>query len=184
MLLERDDFRLSSAHLPDICGGMSQKLIASNARRLRRGHVARRMTRFRRPQPWTASLALAASLMLSLLPAVGRLHARFAADPAAEISPAICTVGGLAYRPVVSSDPQRAGESPAREDGREPAAPDDDCVYCLLATAMHPPSAPQGAALLPPLPQTVPEGTRIIEVSSRRLTGLGPRGPPDASRAG
>ena len=88
----------------------------------------------RRPYPLLSAMALAAALLLALLPSLGRLHRGLDHNPLAPGWVALCTSQGLVLRWV---DP--TGQS----DGGDPSVPTqhagDECPYCpLLATSRLP----------------------------------------------
>lgn len=142
------------------------------------------MHAFRRPHRWWSGLALAASLLLSLLPTAGRLREAF--EPGAQAAAlAMCTAQGLAYRPASAIDGRLAVDPLAPDDRREPATQaGDDCAYCPLLGSLVLP-APLLAAWTPP---TSPGVVRLRSSASRRFpehrSGLGPRGPPRTRIAG
>jgi len=136
------------------------------------------MTSFRRPRPWLWSLAVTASLLLSLLPTIGRLHRALDADAALLLDVrAFCTVQGLVERPVDAVRDALSGIAhPA--PGRVPAHDGDDCAYCPLLAATGLP-----AVVLPRVPPLPPLAATFAPrpqpaLRDRHLLGWAPRGPP------
>lgn len=138
------------------------------------------MSPLRRPRRVLLALAFTASLLLSLLPTIGRLQRALDADGALLDARAFCTAQGLAYRSADAvRDALSAIADPKPQPRRGDPAPDgDECAYCpLLATTGLPAVA---SPLLPPLP---PMATVFAPQDSRRAVdrhpiGQGPRGPP------
>lgn len=127
--------------------------------------------RSRRYQHWMARLALAAILLVSVMPTVSRWLESRAPDAAATVL-AMCTMDGLAMKPASLLDD--AGKAPA------PAGtmPDAYCAYCPLLSALAPLLLAL-AILLPPvrralLPAWTPPALPVAPL----LRGLGARGPP------
>jgi len=129
-------------------------------------------------------LALAAILLLALVPTLGRLaQAREAAAHATPWWAAMCTARGL--QPVLLAPGVReAGAIAVTTPAPPPPSPHDagsDCDYCpLLATALPvalpPPSVPP-AALPPALCTPVAQ----VAHAQPHPCGLGSRGPPPSS---
>ncbi|TXI49562.1 MAG: DUF2946 domain-containing protein [Lysobacter sp.] len=71
-------------------------LIPRKLRRRRLDRIRRDMASIRRPRPWLLTLALFASVSLSLLPTLGRLYR--ASSPQSVAVEAFCTSRGLAWR--------------------------------------------------------------------------------------
>lgn len=141
------------------------------------------MTALRRPHRWLSTLALAASLLLSLLPTVGRLQQTFAQAAQSDVALAMCTVRGLEYVPasradVLSADPRAPQGDPA------PADHGDDCAYCPLLASLDLPAPPPMAH---PSAMSSTDDLRSLSdrgVSAAYRMGLGPRGPPSMVFAG
>jgi len=129
-----------------------------------------RSASFQRPM---RALALAAVLLLALMPSAARLLASRAGAGAHAGWVELCTMAGLK---LVKLDPA----APAAPD---PAAPahGGDCDYCPLlhSLAVPTPAPAMALASLPPLPAPVLRAPqRLPAVPS---TGLGSRGPPALS---
>ena len=156
------------------------------------------MTALRRPHRWLSALALAASLLLSLLPTAGRLQQAavqqaalqqatvqqaFALEARDELTLAMCTVRGLEYRPASPVDALSADRSAAQGDP-EPARHGDDCAYCPLLTSLDLPAPPAMAhhASVSSSDDLRSPSDRGVAAAHRR--GLGPRGPPTVVFAG
>ena len=130
------------------------------------------MIRSRRFQYWIARLALAAIVLLALVPTVSRAldsGARHMPEPMA----AMCTSGGLSWA-TPASVLHTGQQTPT------PAAPmqDDYCAYCPLLAAAVP--AQMIVILVPAmLPSTqLPEAHAPPLRDVIVLRGLGARGPP------
>jgi hypothetical protein len=127
-----------------------------------------RSTRF---QHWMARLALAAILLLSVMPSVSRwLESATPRLPDAVL--AMCTVDGLAMKPV----------SLLAETGKAPAPsgtmPDGYCGYCPLLASLTP-LLLAVVILLPPLRRVLlPAWGQPALRAVPLLRGLGARGPP------
>jgi hypothetical protein len=127
-----------------------------------------RSTRF---QHWMARLALAAILLLSVMPSVSRwLESATPRLPDAVL--AMCTVDGLAMKPV----------SLLAETGNVPAPsgtmPDGYCGYCPLLASLTP-LLLAVVILLPPLRRVLlPAWGQPALRAVPLLRGLGARGPP------
>ena len=107
------------------------------------------MMPLRRPHRVLLALAFTASLLLSLVPTIGRLHRALDADGALLDARAFCTTEGLAYRSADAvRDALSAITDPKPQPRRGDPAPDgDDCAYCpLLATT----GLPTMVVALPP----------------------------------
>lgn len=142
-----------------------------------------RMRSFRRPHRWLSALALAASLLLSLLPTVGRLQQAFAQEAQDAVVLAMCTVRGLEYLPVSRLDALSA-DRPAPQRDPAPAGHGDDCAYCPLLASLDLPAPPPMAH-----PASVSSSDDLRSPSDRGVTaahrmGRGPRGPPTMVFAG
>lgn len=126
-----------------------------------------RSTRF---QHWMARLALAAILLLSVMPSVSRwLESTAPRLPDAVL--AMCTVDGLAMQP--ASLLGDAGKLPA-PTGAMP----DDCGYCPLLASLTPLLLAL-VILLPPLRRVLlPTWAQPALHAVPLLRGLGARGPP------
>ncbi len=142
------------------------------------------MTALRRPHRWLSALALAASLLLSLLPTAGRLRDALVPGGQAEAALAMCTTQGLAYRTADDLGAGWPGDWPAPQGGSTPAGQGDDCAYCPLLAALDLPASPVATGAPPASPATVPAPSRHGRESRRHRTGLGPRGPPLTRFAG
>ena len=127
-----------------------------------------RSTRF---QHWMARLALAAILLLSVMPSVSRwLESTAPRLPDAVL--AMCTVDGLAMQP--ASLLGDAGKPPAPTG----AMPDDYCGYCPLLASLTP-LLLAVVMLLPPLRRVLlPAWAQPALRAVPLLRGLGARGPP------
>lgn len=141
------------------------------------------MRSFRRPHRWLSALALAASLLLSLLPAAGRLQQAFAQEAQSDVALAMCTARGMEYLPASHVDALSA-DQPTPQGDPEPAGHGDDCAYCpLLASLDLPaPSAMADAASVSSSDDLRSPSDR--GVSAVHPVGLGPRGPPAMVLAG
>ena len=126
-----------------------------------------RSTRF---QHWMARLALAAILLLSVMPSVSRwLESTAPRLPDAVL--AMCTVDGLAMQP--ASLLGDAGKPPA-PTGAMP----DETPYCPLLASLTPLLLAL-VMLLPPLRRVLlPTWTQPALCAVPLLRGLGARGPP------
>ncbi len=138
------------------------------------------MSPLRRQRPLLLSLAFAASLLLSLLPTIGRLHQALTPDPLASGWNAMCTMRGLVVLPAPLQDifagtDAAAGESGDRSRGDQAG---DDCPYCPLLTAVVLLAGILLAWLLPRLHDASFPQHRGSHSLDRYLLGLGPRGPP------
>lgn len=131
--------------------------------------------RSRRFQFWMARLALAAVLLVSVMPTLSRwLESRAPAGQTAVL--ALCTSDGLAWAKPASLLDDGVGKAPAPAGG---TMPDDDCGYCPLLASLAPLALAALALLLPAQPRTLlPSGARPIPHAPPRLRGLGARGPP------
>lgn len=136
------------------------------------------MTSLRRPRPVLLALAFTASLLLSLLPTIGRLHRALDADGAILLDArAFCTAQGLVERPVDTVRDALSGITHPGP-GRMPAHDGDDCAYCpLLATTGLPAVALSLPPPLPPLAATFAPRPQP-SLRDRHLLGWAPRGPP------
>lgn len=123
------------------------------------------------------SLAFAGSLLLALVPSLGRLHQAFAQDPLASQLGQFCSSDGLVARAELSRWLAGDAGDPA------PRAPADDCDYCPLLVA---PALPVAGLPVPPA-QPLPQARTALRVQprlpQRHLIGWAPRGPP-VSNAG
>ena len=138
------------------------------------------MSPLRRQRPLLLSLAFAASLLLSLLPTIGRLHQASTPDPRASAWNAMCTMRGLTVLPaplrgLFAGADAAAGESGDRSRGDQTG---DDCPYCPLLTAVVLLAGILLAWLLPRLHDASFPQHRGSHSLDRYLLGLGPRGPP------
>ena len=125
---------------------------------------------FQRPM---RALALAAVLLLALMPSVARLLASRVDAGAHAGWVELCTMTGLK---LVKLDPA----APANPDSGAPAH-GSDCDYCPLLNVLATPSAPPAMALaaLPPVAapsMRTPQRRPIVSA-----VGLGSRGPPALS---
>lgn len=132
------------------------------------------MFRARHFRHWMARFALAAILLVSLMPTVSRwLESGAQRLPAVVL--AMCTGEGLAWAKPHSVLPD-TGQTPAPVPAG--SMPDEYCGYCLLLASL----APVLLALvmfLPPLQRSLlstraPPAARAVPL----LRGLGARGPP------
>ena len=128
-----------------------------------------RNARFRH---WMARLALAAVLLVAVMPTVSRwLESRAQGLPDAVL--AMCTLDGLAMKPARLLDD--AGKAPAPSG----AMSDEVCAYCPLLASLAPLVLAVLAFLLPAQPRALlPSGARPMPHAPPRLRGLGARGPP------
>lgn len=128
--------------------------------------------RSRRFRHWMVRLALAAVLLVSVMPTVSRwLENRGPALPATML--AMCTMDGLAMKPAGLLD--AAGKTPAPSGGM----PDDVCAYCPLLASLAPLLLAALAILLPALPRALLPACAAPALSvPPLLRGLGARGPP------
>ncbi len=135
------------------------------------------MSPLRRQRPLLLSLAFAASLLLALLPTVGRLQQALDPDPLASGWNAMCTMRGLVVLPAPLQDLFAAVDAAAGERGDGDHA-GDDCPYCPLLTAVVLLAGILLAWLLPRLHDASFAQHRGSHSLDRHLLGLGPRGPP------
>ena len=127
-------------------------------------------------QHWWLSLALAAGLLLTLLPTLGRLQRALNPDPLASGWTALCTMGGLATLP---SDLIAAAANGGDRGNRGQAG--DDCPYCPLLASVSLLGGLLLAWLLPRLPITPAHPPRVAtRIVAWHPCGLGSRGPPRA----
>ena len=128
--------------------------------------------RSRRFQYWMARLALAAILLLAVMPTLSRwLESRAPALPSTVL--AMCTMDGLVVKPISWLDD--AGSTPAPAG----AMPDAYCAYCPLLASLAPLVLAVLAFLLPAQPRALlPSGARPTPHAPPRLRGGGARGPP------
>lgn len=151
------------------------------------------MSRFRRRRPLLLTLAFIASLLLSLLPTLGRLQQAFAAADAGGNLLAICTTRGLEFQVagfVVdaawaadrTSAEALASDPSGKRGGHAPQG--DDCAYCPLLAALDLPVSPVSGLRAVPLRQTVLSLQAAPRISVQRFAGLGARGPPRIRPAG
>lgn len=126
-------------------------------------------------QFWMARLALAAILLVSVMPTLSRwLESRAAGAPDAVL--ALCTTDGLAWAKPAKLLDDGAGKGPAPAGG---TLPDAACAYCPLLSSLAPLLLAVLAWLLPMLPRALlPSGARPTPHAPPRLRGLGARGPP------
>ncbi len=138
------------------------------------------MSPLRRQRPLLLSLAFAASLLLSLLPTVGRLQQALDPDPLASGWNAMCTMRGLVVLPAPLQDLFAAVDAAAGERGDRSRGghAGDDCPYCPLLTAVVLLAGLLLAWLLPRLQNVSFAQRRGSHSLDRYLLGLGPRGPP------
>lgn len=169
-------------------------LMQRNAHRRSPARLRTDMASMRRSCPWLLTLALFASVSLSLLPTLGRLYR--GVQPQSAAVEAFCTSRGLAWRGVDSASASLVSvtavgtkaviadlSADARDDesDRTPLGGDasgDDCVYCTLTatTALPALAASLGVFELPPqratahFAATAPPRPGVYDRS--------PRGPP------
>ncbi len=139
------------------------------------------MSPLRRQRPLLLSLAFAASLLLSLLPTIGRLHQASTPDPLASGWNAMCTMRGLVVLPAPLQDLFAGVDAAAareRADRSRGEHAGDDCPYCPLLTAVVLLAGILLAWLLPSLHDASFAQRRDSHSLERHLLGLGPRGPP------
>ena len=138
------------------------------------------MSPLRRQRPLLLSLAFAASLLLALLPTVGRLQQALDPDPLASGWNAMCTMRGLVVLPAPLQDLFAAVDAAAGERGDRSRGDQtgDDCPYCPLLTAVVLLAGILLAWLLPRLHDASFPQHRGSHSLDRYLLGLGPRGPP------
>ncbi len=135
------------------------------------------MSPLRRQRPLLLSLAFAASLLLSLLPTVGRLHQALNPDPLAAGWNAMCTLRGLAMVQVRLPQTVEGVDAASGERGdADPSA--GECPYCPLLTAIALVGGLMLARLWLRLPEAAPAQCLGPHGHHRYLRGLGPRGPP------
>ncbi|NOT86748.1 MAG: DUF2946 family protein [Lysobacter sp.] len=140
------------------------------------------MSPLRRQRPLLLSLAFAASLLLSLLPTIGRLHQALNPDPMASAWNAMCTMRGLVVLPAPLQG-LFAGTDAAAEDRGDRSRGEhagDDCPYCPLLAAVVLLAGMLLAWLSPRLHDAAFAQRRGSHSLDRYLLGLGPRGPPQA----
>lgn len=127
--------------------------------------------RSRRFQHWMARLALAAVLLVSVMPTVSRWLESRAPELQATVL-AMCTMDGLAMKPASLLDD--AGKAPAPSGGMS----DEYCAYCPLLASLAPVLLAL-AILLPPVRRALlPAWTLPAVPAPPLLRGLGARGPP------
>ncbi len=132
--------------------------------------------RSHRFQRWWLSLALAAGLLLTLLPTLGRLQRALNPDPLASGWTALCTMGGLATLP---SDLADAATGTDRGNRGQAG---DDCPYCPLLASVSLLGGLLLAWLLPRLPAVaVRPSPATARIAAWHPCGLGSRGPPLAA---
>ena len=126
-------------------------------------------------QLWMARLALAAILLVSVMPTVSRwLESRAAGAPDAVL--ALCTTDGLAWAKPAKLLDDGAGKGPAPAGG---TLPDAACAYCPLLSSLAPLLLAVLAWLLPMLPRALlPARGSAVPHAALCLRGLGARGPP------
>ena len=128
--------------------------------------------RSHRFQHWMARLALAAILLVSVMPTLSRWLESRAPDLQATAL-AMCTLDGLAMKPASLLD--NAGKAPAPSGAR----PDEHCAYCPLLASLAPLLLAALALLLPVLPRALlPAWVLPASPVPPLLRGLGARGPP------
>jgi hypothetical protein len=127
-----------------------------------------RSAAFQRPM---RALALAAVILLALMPSAARLLASRAGANAQAGWAELCTMAGLKL---------------VKLDAAVPAAPDSgqhggDCDYCPLLHSLATPATPPAMALarLPPLPAPTLRAPQRLPATP--AVGLGSRGPPALS---
>lgn len=121
------------------------------------------------------SLAFAGSLLLALVPSLGRLHQAFAQDPLAAQLGQLCSAEGLVAR----ADLSRWVSVPAGNAGEPaPRHPGDDCDYCPLLVAPALPVATLAMPLQLRFPPTAFPAPILPALPQRHLMGWAPRGPP------
>ena len=125
-------------------------------------------------QFWMARLALAAILLVSVMPTLSRwLESRAAGAPDAVL--ALCTTDGLTWAKPARLFDDGAGKAPV------PAGtlPDAACAYCPLLASLAPLLLAVLAWLLPMLPRALlPARGSAVPHAPPCLRGLGARGPP------
>ncbi|MEQ1511126.1 MAG: DUF2946 family protein [Lysobacteraceae bacterium] len=138
------------------------------------------MSPLRRQRPLLLSLAFAASLLLSLLPTVGRLQQALDPDPLASAWNVMCTMRGLVVLPAPLQDLFAGTDAAAGERGDRSRGghSDDDCPYCPLLSATVLLAGLLLAWLLPRPHDARFAQRRGSRCLGRHLLGLGPRGPP------
>lgn len=118
------------------------------------------------------SLAFAGSLLLALVPGLGRLHQGLAQDPLASQLGQFCSADGLVGRADLARWLASGAGQPA------PRHPGDDCDYCPLLVS---PALPVASLPVPPaqaLPAAAfPQRAQPL-LPQRHLIGWAPRGPP------
>lgn len=144
------------------------------------------MSPLRRQRPLLLSLAFAASLLLALLPTIGRLQQVLDPDPLASGWNAMCTMRGLVVLPAPLQDLFAAVDAAAMGERGDRSRGDqtgDDCPYCPLLTAVVLLAGILRAWLLPRLHDAGFARRRNSHNLDWSLLGLGPRGPPQARLA-
>lgn len=149
------------------------------------------MASIRRPRPWLLTLALFASVSLSLLPTLGRLS-RVAESGDAVASQALCTSRGLAWRSVGIAAIDAASASavfdnfvdaanPDRDAGDAPSGgreSDDDCGYCTLTATTVLPALHASVAAPAPMMACARRRFAVRAIPSPAIYDGSPRGPP------
>ena len=122
---------------------------------------------------WMARLALAAILLVSLMPTVSR-WLESGAQQLPDVVLAMCTSDGMAFtKPSLLAD---SGGTPAPMPAG--GMPDEYCGYCPLLSALAPVLLAL-ALFLPPLRRRLlPASTLPTPHAPPLLRGLGARGPP------
>ena len=132
----------------------------------------------RRPYPLLSAMALAAALLLALLPTLGRLHRGLDSDPLSPGWVALCTTQGLVLRWVDPTGQTEGSEQPAPTQHAV-----DDCPYCpLLASTKLPAMVAPAWLKLEPAPFLAPQPVQAVS-DKPVVTGWSPRGPPILVRA-
>jgi hypothetical protein len=152
------------------------------------------MASMRRSRPWLLTLALFASVSLSLLPTLGRLYR--GAQPQSAAIEAFCTSRGLAWRGVDSASAGlsfanaiRANDTladlsaDARDDesDRTPLGGDasgDDCVYCALTATTALPAFAASLRIFEIPPQRANAHFAATAPPRPGVYDRSPRGPP------
>lgn len=136
------------------------------------------MSPLRRQRPLLLLLAFAASLLLSLLPTVGRLHQALNSDPLLPGWNAMCTMRGLMVAPAPLLEWFSGGDAAARGRGQPDHQASDECPYCPLLAAAALLVGTSPVWMSPRVDGATFLQRRHLHGLDRHFLGLGPRGPP------
>ena len=145
-----------------------------------------RMRPFRNRHSRWLGLALVASLLLSAVPTMVRLHRAFDSAQSPTQAHALCTSTGLAFRPSeLDARPSGPGSIALVADAPADSGGDDDhqelgedCAYCPLLASVDLPAWPIGGLSLRPAQTETHAHHAHARIPARHLIGWTPRGPP------